>query len=429
MGFSGGIALVRQGNKYAYIRESGEMISPFHLEKALPFTNKVAWAKTKGEWRLYYETGQLVVPATPYRFVEAAANGSWRVSKDSIHWGIIDAKGYMRVPCAYKNIIWQGKDWTIADKGFGERYLFSSRLKKPVYFPFTLEMPLSSDLLLCKTYFDEPILLNTAGKVVIPIAQAITHIAKEKVFIVQQKDKMGVLDEKGMLLIPFEYDRIVFSETKQFIVTKGGLTSYIDRNNQQFNYQSQETPILRPAMPLSADNPPNFSIYEDYDAKGLRVDGVVKQPAIYSMINPNDDCWGGFWVFENGLTGWVQPNGETGIPAEYSYISNFPIDWYCMGYVVAQKNDKYGLISRENKIIIPFEYDEIADNAPNYDLLAVRKGEFWGYYNVQTNSLQQPCVYKKAGVFNGTAIITDQSGRNFVVDAKGNCVAKCTEEE
>jgi hypothetical protein len=100
-----------------------------------------------------------------------------------------------------------------------------------------------------------------------------------------------------------------------------------------------------------------------------------------------------------------------------------------MGYVVAQKNDKYGLISRENKIIIPFEYDEIADNAPNYDLLAVRKGEFWGYYNVQTNSLQQPCVYKKAGVFNGTAIITDQSGRNFVVDAKGNCVAKCTEEE
>lgn len=59
---------------------------------------------------------------------------------------------------------------------------------------------------------------------------------------------------------------------------------------------------------------------------------------------------------KNGLFGWMDLNGKTVIPAQYSTVGFFK-----EGLAWAEKSGKYGFVNKANEVIIPFKYTSCND--------------------------------------------------------------------
>ena len=72
--------------------------------------------------------------------------------------------------------------------------------------------------------------------------------------------------------------------------------------------------------------------------------------------------------------------GKVIIPFEYDDISLGSADG---NYFIVLKNEKWGLINRQNKLIIPYEYDEL--DYPKDNLIAAYKNEKYGMIDLDNN--------------------------------------------
>lgn len=89
---------------------------------------------------------------------------------------------------------------------------------------------------------------------------------------------------------------------------------------------------------------------------------------------------------KDGLEGAVERNGKVIIPNEFEYIAEFH-----KGYAVAKKNGKIGLINTEGKTVIPYQYEYVSElyNAFSF---AFREGENskMGLMDLKGNVLLNP---------------------------------------
>lgn len=79
---------------------------------------------------------------------------------------------------------------------------------------------------------------------------------------------------------------------------------------------------------------------------------------------------------ENGLWGCKNTEGKIVIPFEYEHLA----DYYEIG-LLASKNNKQGIIDKNNNIIIPFEYDMIRIFKNENFMLAKKDGK-WGVVSI-----------------------------------------------
>lgn len=84
----------------------------------------------------------------------------------------------------------------------------------------------------------------------------------------------------------------------------------------------------------------------------------------------------------------IDSRGNQIIDTQYTMLNNYE------GNLIACKKNKYGVISKENKVIIPFEFDSIQllfnNNKLCKDLLVVIKDEKYGIYNVDGKQIIEP---------------------------------------
>lgn len=231
---------------------------------------------------------------------------------------------------------------------------------------------------------------------IIPI-EGITSYRNElnNIFITNKENKMGLIDYKGIQIVPFQYDTLYyersFRKTHTLIAKKDNFYGLISINNniiQPFKYKF---------IYAVADE----TAYVDQNNKVgiLRADGTTMIPFEYDAIyrtwynRPEKEFPGTkaiFVVEKEGKIGTINDKNYVFIPIIYDGLSGW-IEYGPDAHYV-KNNDKYGIISHKGKIIIPIEYEWIG--SPQDGIVPVQKEGKYGVVSWK-NKVILPCIYDR----------------------------------
>lgn len=183
--------------------------------------------------------------------------------------------------------------------------------------------------------------INKRNKVVVPFEYESDSIVLEtdELSELTKNGKHGLITEEGEILIPFEYDEAFgFDENNITLAIKDGKVGAISINNEitiPFEYEA------------ITNNP--AAAFKEYEVVFLEKNNKI------GAINKNGEI---VIPFEYDLAYKKTTLLYDGEPYTHYYtqLNNF----YDYGVIVLKKNNKCGVIDKDNKTIIPFDYDEIS---------------------------------------------------------------------
>ncbi len=151
-------------------------------------------------------------------------------------------------------------------------------------------------------------LIDRSGKTITPMNFEFLSRVDDRSFIGQRQGKTGVINQTGNTLIPFEYDYINTIPNNRFIASKNGKSGVIDTS------------------------------------------GAVILPFQYNSLYYDH----GYFIFydEEFMSGVIDLDGNTILEPLYTHIQVLDKDRF-----LAEKDQKSGIVGKNGKIILSFEYD------------------------------------------------------------------------
>jgi hypothetical protein len=231
-------------------------------------------------------------------------------------------------------------------------------------------------------------------------------------WIVQKNQKYGIVTNKGKIVIPLKYEALEYSNDKNFIVaTLGKLKGLInEKDSVLFPFEYQEIKIHSKYI-----NKKGIDIVKN-GKKGLlkwdgsesyEADALMDKYGVYDYTLGNAISDSIFCVSRNNKYGFVTAKGTVLTPLKYSKVSGNVINnsmlvyqgdkegLVVMGkeviacahekilsfsnegrYAVLKKGKKFGAISFDNKIVVPFDFDYVDIGIGNAAI--VKKGMNFG---------------------------------------------------
>lgn len=116
-------------------------------------------------------------------------------------------------------------------------------------------------------------------------------------------------------------------------------------------------------------------------------------------------------AMKNGYSVVVTEKGKI-LPGEYLRINEFKEDLSS----VKSKDNKYGFIDRNGKIVIPFEYEDAGNFAEGF--APVKKDGKWGYIS-RSGELKIPFDFDEASDFSEEYAVVSQNGKAGFIDKNG----------
>ena len=219
--------------------------------------------------------------------------------------------------------------------------------------------------------------IDESGKVIVyPIYDYLSSF-NEGLSIAQQGEKYGFIDIEGNIAIPFIYEyaefygfsdglAIVKDEDSWCFIDKSG--NVVTRSPYQIEYHFNKYGL---AQVVNREDNGIINLEEEHgyiDKTGNLIIpfGVYGWFDEEGMITAKKDGKYGAYVFLNG-------KAEIAVPFEYEEIG-FAFD---EGFVPAKKGNKWGIIDKNNNVIVSFEYDECKPF--NEGMAGVCKDGKWGF--------------------------------------------------
>lgn len=159
---------------------------------------------------------------------------------------------------------------------------------------------------------------------------------------------------------------------------------------------NEEEDLIRVSLFIHVDN----SLFENNIYKCIK----FREYNIKLLHHNNHEY---FIAEKDGKHGVIDKYGRNIIPLLYKKIK-FGYGVECM--IAIGHNDKYGIINYENKIILPFVYDEIGYTKDKYDFF-VRIGNNWGVCN-KVGEIKISPIYEK--VVKYSERIWDESDYDYI---------------
>ncbi len=162
-----------------------------------------------------------------------------------------------------------------------------------------------------------------------------------------EEEKMALIDTKGNEITKFIYDYIVFDpELNGYLYAKDETMSAMDKTGKDLWANSFESINLFSG---------NYSIVISDDKYGI-VDkkGNIVVPTEYSDISANDSKY--FIANENEEAKAYEIKGNKLVLDGYTYLHISNAENL---FIASKDGENYGLINKDNKIILPFEYEYI----------------------------------------------------------------------
>jgi len=234
--------------------------------------------------------------------------------------------------------------------------------------------------------------VNKKGKLVIPAVYKDAMSFKNGLAVVQKDGSCGMINQKGEVVVPFDYSYIENWETDNMI-----------RVESQGKWGLLDGKTGNPITPLEYDDISSF--YEDLSCvKKGRFHGYIDKKGktviqlVYDETKVFSEGYGA--VKKDGLWGFIGKDGLTKIPFEYENVGSFS-----EGLAAVQKDGKVGFVNKIGNLSIPAKYEPMKDNFGTYypcfseGLAAVQKDGKIGYIDKSGNAVI-PFSFTDAGNFH-----------------------------
>ncbi len=184
-----------------------------------------------------------------------------------------------------------------------------------------------------------------------PVYDGLFKGEKSNLLLAKENDKFGYLNFDGTIIIPFEYEMGASEKNGLMVVKKDNKIGVINQKNKtviDFNYDGIY--YYNPTKFVAIRNKEYFLIdilaenIEKIDASWM---GVQKDKKLFYE---KDEKFGIFDFKKGDITGNI-----------YDQLSQ---DYYEL--IIAMKDNKYGLISNDGEVKLPFTYDYILPVGKNY---------------------------------------------------------------
>lgn len=449
--FRDGMMRVVKNGKYGFIDGSAKEVIACQYEDAQDFSDGMAAVKVNGVWGYVDKQGKMVVePSFKFAYPFSSQMAAVVDEKDSV--GFIDPFGLLVIPyyydrldeiafvdslCSVRKI---GTAFSINKKG--ERFDVVTKVERKT----SIERSQLDKLRSLEIYnqaptpFDELLSFQNGFAVV---------MQKNK----NGKKQYGVLNTKGLMVVPCEYDQIegpFTSAVTYFVVERGGKIGAVKTDgtpllaceyDKVFSEGSEMIMVQKDGLKGFADKNGTLKIpcqYEDLAPFNSSVTGVAirkKDKLVWNFMNQKGEIvstpeYDEILTFCNGVCP-VKKKGKWGfVNEEMKPISSFKYDysfsdvrekwsyrWSKSNLIPVSKEGKFGFIDRLGKEIILCQYEDALAFATN-GLARVQKDGKYGFVNEKGEQVI-PCQYEKASTFRkGFAIVT-RGGVKYILDAKG----------
>lgn len=210
--FDGKYALVVKEDKVSYIDTSNKLLIPFMYDAASPFTDGRALVMKDNLFGLIDENGQELCPCVYSTFNKPGMSCMGfplaKVSIDEKH-GCIDKDGNLVIPCEYEKISFIKHNIIALSNSEGTRIVNrNNELICMIREPIELRG-------YCTSYSGTGRFLKRMNSWNADEAMSCKYNS-ESSFIARANDKYGLVNYLGEIILPFEYECIVFLGTRKY---------------------------------------------------------------------------------------------------------------------------------------------------------------------------------------------------------------------
>ncbi len=358
-----GYAKVYNNGLYGFINKKGVEVLPVQYKDIKVFyTDGLAKIRgNNGKKGLINKDLEIVVPPIYYEVRKLSKANCIKVCLDKTTCGLVDKTGQFILPTKYTSI---------KDVESDNLVVVTKLIQEPN--KFADQFFLLKEKKILPNIYEE---LN-------PIRLENT-LNNQLLFTTKREDKYGLINEKGMTILPFEYDYI-----QRFIWHKGQLK--VSRNGKIGVVDG----LGRIIIPLEYDRLPD-----------------KKSTGLFGR-NLFATCK------KNGKYGIVDTAYQTVIPFEYESLQI-----YTPQKIMARKNGKMGVINVKGEVIVPFKFDKVKTSSRK-DIYIVESKKAEKTICALIDSAQNMLVpfernYQWIDSFeNGKACIK-QNGKYGFIDEKG----------
>jgi hypothetical protein len=293
--------------------------------------------------------------------------------------------------------------------------------------------------------------INTKGQIIVPcIYDEMSTLTIDGVtyYVVNKGGREGIINAQNESVIPFEYDNVrkSYNANMHLEVSKNGkygLMNFVSRkmvipaiydridvlsnNLVQVRKGNQYTLFSLTGEQVFSNWYTQMDIYTDGDYALVELNGkkgvinMAEKKTIPLEYDVMTRLRGGysstntfFIAAKGGKYGILGRDGKVVLPFQYSMITS-------TGYelVTVTKNNKKGLLSSEGQPVLPVEYDDIVD-ADRY--LMVKKDGKFGAVN-RSGNFFLPVEYDAisrmymADSYNASHLLATKNGKKGVIDA------------
>lgn len=228
--------------------------------------------------------------------------------------------------------------------------------------------------------------------------------------------KKGCAYKNGQLIIPYEYDDIEadWRDNEKVILSEGLIAVAIEaKENKSDKFGFDKWGFI--------DKKNNVVIPIVYERVGLFKNGMVwaddkiidkNNSIVYERAHPGKaGNWQYMIVRKNGKYGFLDADDyqRIVIPIEYENVG----DSYENGWIEVKKNGNWGIIDKSNRVVIPFEYEEI--DVLSDDHIDVKKNGNWGVVDTN-NQIVIPFEYENIHAFSEGLAAAKKNGKWGFID-------------
>ncbi len=370
--FKNGTAIVTKAEKNGIIDVTGKVLLPLKFTQITPWTDELYMVKDGKKIGLADHSGKLVLPPI-YSHISKLncygkafiALGGKSTSNDkktymaNAKYGIIDAKGHILIDAKYKGLY---------------EFTYDGTNKYPYYEGKRLEF----------SYH------NTVDTLVTDCSYLGFSENGSNIY------GAGIMDDNGKELLKTNlYDFVMQPQS-------GMVRYYIIKKKETLcGYHELSTGKSFQATQFNSHiNDIKFWSHGDFIGDIAPVNGKT-----WSFINKNGFILrtgfsslkhgriSNLWAAKNNQNKWeIFDNANINVDVLCGYEDiNFPNNEGDKEVFSVKKDEKYGVIDRDGKVIVPFEYEQISANI--YDVLLTKKDGKWGMLSVD-GTVIIPMEYK-----------------------------------
>ncbi len=342
--FKEGLALVMSRNKYGYIDKNKSVIIPFVYDSGTDFENGRAIVEQDGKYGLIDRNGTLIVNVE-MEDLGALSNNRFFAKKDSLY-GYYSKNGDLAIPFQYQEAFSFGQLAIVSKQDYFGAIDTSGNIKVP--FDYEGLTNFSNNLFIFEKEGVYGLVSSSNEWVVPPKYDYIGSLHSNRAIVILN-DKLGYIDETGYEIIACKYEKFAnyplngrFYElyAKVKFKDKYGI---IDLNGKLI-VPTTYADLGRPITPVSFNKGKLWGY--------INLQNKVVQKPLYeyaeSFINQTAI------VSSAGKYGLVNLKNEKIIPLEYDNVLRIDTD-----YFQVEKDGKFGVFSRDGFVLAELKYQQI----------------------------------------------------------------------